>query len=56
MYMIIDNLNRKIKRSQNKFSIIIMNLILIIKIDDDHKLFVRHEVYHRMRKFIFKHV
>ena len=46
MYMIIDNLNQKIKRNSKKLSIIMMNLILIIKIDDEHKSFVQHEIYH----------
>ena len=54
MYMIIDNLNRKIKRSQKRLNIIMMNLILIVKLDDEHKSFIQHEVYHRTMKFIFK--
>ena len=37
-----------------KVNIIIMNLILIIKIDDEHKLFVRHEIYYQKIKFVFK--
>ena len=46
MYMIINNFNRKMRRNQKKFDIIIMNLISIIKIDDEHKSFVRYEIYH----------
>ena len=56
MYIIIDNLDRKIRRSQKRFSIIMMNLILIIKIDNEHKSFIRHKVYHRTMKFVFKRV
>ena len=54
MYMIIDNLNRKIKWSQKKFNIIMMNLISIVKFDDEHKSFIQHKVYHQIMKFIFK--
>ena len=56
MYMIIDNLNRKIKQNQKGLNIILMNLILIIKIDDENKLFIRYEIYYRAIKFVFKRV
>ena len=56
MYMIINNLNRKIKRSQKRINIIIMNLILIIKINNEYKSFVRHEIYYRAMKFVFKRI
>ena len=33
MYMTIDNLNRTTKRNQNRFNLILMNLISIVKIE-----------------------
>ena len=54
MYIIINNLNRKIKKNQKKFHIIMMSLISIIKINNEHKSFIRHEVYHRAMKSVFK--
>ena len=56
MYMIINSLNRKIEQNQKRLNIIIINLILIIKIDDEDKSFVRYEVYHRAMKFVSKRV
>ena len=47
-------MNRRIKRSQRKLRIIIMNLISIIKIDNEHKSFVQHKIYYRIMKFVFK--
>ena len=32
------------------------NLILIIKINNEHKSFVRYEVYYGIMKFVFKRV
>ena len=56
VYMIIDNLDRTTRRSQFRFSLVLVDLILIVKIEKKHKKYLQAKIYHWAMKIIFKRV